>query len=267
MVFSVRAAVLTLALATVMGVAAHTRVLLPVLATVFLAQLLIASGPSPADDRGRAIGTPQLTATLIAGAVASAIAYHPGLLFGAQTRASLDSLKPGVFAGVLLGVAAGLIAAIVAQVARKDGRGHLVESLAAVSSLVVFAACASAWVAAARANTGREILTVGCAAVVASFLVVLAPGDRRVVVPVALIAAGAAGAAGSHLVGGQATLAFAAGVGVGAAGFALVGLSVGTVWTHGRSHLPSAWGLPGALAFVLAGPLVFVAGDFLAATV
>jgi len=266
-VFSVRAACLTLALATVMGLAAQTRVLLPVLATVLIAQVLIATGPSPADDRGRAIPTPQLVATLISGGVSSAIAYHPDLLLGAQTRASLDGLKPGVFAGLLLGVAAGLIAAIVAQVARKDGRRHLVESLAAVSSLVVFAACASSWVAAARANTGREIVTIGCAAMLATLLLTLMPGDRRVILPIALIAGAVAAAAAGHLVEGQATLPFAAGAGLAAAGFALVGLAVGTVWTHARSHLPSAWGLPGALAFVMAGPLVFVAGDFLAATV
>lgn len=266
MVFSVRAAFLTVALVSVMGLAAQTRVLLPVVATVLIAQVLIASGPSPADDRGRAIPTPQLTATLIGGVISSAIAYHPALLFGAQTRASLDSLKPGVFAGALLGIAAGLIAAIVAQVARRDGRGHLVESLAAVSSLVVFSACASSWVSAARANTGREVVTIGCAAVLASFLVTSVPGDRRLVVPMALMVGAGAGAAASHFVTGQATLPFAAGVGLGSAGFAHVGLSVGTVWTHGRSHLPSAWGLPGALAFVMAGPLVFVAGDFLAAT-
>lgn len=267
MVFSVRAACLAIALATVMGLAAQTQVLLPVLATVLIAQVLIASGPSPADDRGRAIPTPQLVATLVSGAVSSAIAYHPDLLLGAQTRASLDSLKPGVFSGLLLGIAAGLVAAIVAQAVRKDGRRQLVESLAAVSSLVVFAACASAWVAAARANTGREIVTIGCAAVLVTFLLNLAPGDRRLVLPIALIAGAAAGAAAAHLVGGQATLPFAAGVGLATAGVGLVGLAVGTAWTHGRSHLPSAWGLPGALAFVLAGPLVFVAGDFLAATV
>jgi hypothetical protein len=266
-VFSIRASSLTLALVTVMALAAQTRVLLPVVATVFIAQVLIAVGPSPADERGRAIPTPQLNATLLGGAISSAIAYHPGLLVGAQTRASLDSLKPGVFAGVMLGIAAGLTAAIVAQAARKDGRGHLVESLAAVTSLVVFAACASAWVGAARANTGREVVTVGCAAVLATFVVILAPGDRRVVLPIALMVGAAAGAAASRLVGGEATLPFAAVVGLGAGGFALVGLAVGTAWTHGRSHLPSAWGLPGALAFVMAGPLVFVAGDFLAATV
>jgi hypothetical protein len=195
------------------------------------------------------------------------IAFYPALLFGAQTRASLDSLKPGVFAGMLLGVAAGLIAAIVAQALRTDGRHHLVPSLAAVSSLVVFAACASAWVGAARANTGREIVTIGCAAVLASFLTGLVPGDRRVMLPLSLILGAAAGAGASHVLGGHATLPFAAVVGFGAAGIALVGLAVGTVWAEGRSHLPSAWGLPGALAFVMAGPLVFVAGDFLAATV
>jgi hypothetical protein len=102
--------------------------------------------------------------------------------------------------------------------------------------------------------------------VLGSFVVLLVPSHRWVVVPIALIVGAAAGAAGSHLVGGEATIPFAAGVGLGATGFALVGLSVGTAWTHGRSHLPSAWGLPGALAFVLAGPLIFISGDFLAAT-
>jgi hypothetical protein len=136
-----------------------------------------------------------------------------------------------------------------------------------VSSLVVFAACASAWVAAARSNTGLEIVTIGCAAIIATFVLTFAPGDRRVVSPLALIAGAGAGAAACQVASGQATLPFAAGVGLGTAGFALVGLAVGTVWTHGRSHLPSAWGLPGALAFVMAGPLVFIAGDFLAATV
>ena len=267
MVFSVRAAFVTLALVTVMGLAAQTRVLLPVLATVFIAQVLIAAGPSPADERGRAIPTPQLTATLIGGAVSSAIAYHPGLLFGAQTRASLDGLKPGVFAGVLLGIAVGLTAAIVAQAARRDGRGHLVESLAAVTSLVVFAACASAWVGAARANTGPEVVTIGCAAVLATFAVTLAPGDRRVVLPFALLVGAVAGGVVSHFVDGQASWPFAAGVGLTAGGLALLGLAVGTVWTRGRTHLPSAWGLPGALAFVMAGPLVYIAGDFLAASV
>jgi hypothetical protein len=266
-VFSVRAVFVTLALVAVMALAAQTRVLLPVLATVFIAQVIIAAGPSPADDLGRAIPTPQLTATLIAGAVSSAIAYHPDLLIGAQTRASLDGLQPGVFAGVLLGIAAGLTVAIIAQAGRKDGRGHLVESLAAVSSLVVFAACASAWVGAARANTGLEVVTIGCAAVLATFVVTLAPGDRRVVTPIALVVGAVAGAVASHFVGGQASVPLAAGVGLGAAGFALLGLAVGTVWTHGRMHLPSAWGLPGALAFVTAGPLVFIAGDFLAAAV
>ncbi len=267
MVFTVRAAVLTAALVTVMGLAAQTRVLLPVVATVLVAQVLIASAPSPADDRGMAIPTPQLIATLIAGGVSSAVAFFPSLLFGAQTRASLDSLAPGVFAGMLLGVAAGLIAAIVAQVLRTDGRRQLVPSLAAVSSLVVFAACASAWVGAARANTGREIVTIGCAAVLVSFLVGLVPGDRRVILPLALVLGAAAAAGASNLIDGQATLLFAAGAGFGAAAVALVGLSVGTAWAQGRSHLPSAWGLPGALAFVMAGPVIFVAGDFLAATV
>ena len=61
-----------------------------------------------------------------------------------------------------------------------------------MSSLVVFAACASAWVGAARANTGREIVTIGCVAVLASFLTGLVPGDRRVMLPLSLMLGAAA---------------------------------------------------------------------------
>lgn len=265
MVFSVRAASLTLALAIVMGLAVQTRVLLPVLATVFVAQVVIASAPSPADDRGRAIPSSHLTAVIVASCISAAIAYEPALLFGANTRASLDSLKPGVFAGILPGIAAGLLTAIVAQAARKDGRRNLVRSLAAATSLVVFAACASAWVAAARAATGPDVVTIVCAAVAVGLAVVMAPGSRRVMVPLALLLGAGAGAGAAHFLADSATLEFAAPVGFAAAGFALIGLAVGSVWTHGRHHLPSAWGLPGALSFALAGPLVYVAGDFLAA--
>jgi hypothetical protein len=264
-VFSVPAALLAIALSTIMGLSAKTGVLLPVLATAFVAQVMIAAAPAPADDRGRALPTPHMIPTMIAAIVSSAIAYHPWFLMGAGTRASLDALQAGVFAGVVPGVAAGLVAAIVAQVARRDGRRSLVRSLAAATSLMVFAACASAWIGAARAATGTDVVVVSCAAVAVAVVIGQIPGPRPVVVVAALLIGAGAAAATAYLLHAAMPVAFSTAAGAAAAGIALLGLAVGSAWTHGRHHLPTAWGLPAALGLALSGPAVFVAGDFLSA--
>lgn len=262
---SVPAAALAIVLSTIMGLAAYTGVLLPVLATALVAQVMLAAAPAPADDRGRALPTPHMIPTLLAAVVSSTIAYQPMFLVGAGTRASLDGLQLGVFAGAIPGIAAGMIAAMVAQVGRRDGRRSLVRSLAVASSLMVFAACASAWIGAARAPTGTEIVVVSCAAAVAGVAAGLIPGPRAVVV-IAALGVGAGAAVGTAwLTDAAMPMAFAAVAGVGAAGITSLGLAVGSAWTHGRHHLPAIWGLPAALGFALTGPVVFVAGDFLSA--
>lgn len=262
---SVQAALLTIALSIVMGLAAQTGVLVPVVATVFVAQVMIATAPAPADDHGRALPMPHLVPTLVGSVVAAAIAYHPLLLLGAATRASLDGLQVGVFAGVVIGGAAGLIAAIVAQIARRDGRRSLVRSLSAASSLTLFAALASGWIGAARASTGPDIVVVSCIAMVAGLLVWMAPGPRLLVVPLAVLVGAGAAVGASYIPDIAVPIPFAATAGLGVAGVATLGLAVGTAWTHGRHHLATAWGLPAALSFALTGPVVFVAGDFLSA--
>jgi hypothetical protein len=106
---------------------------------------------------------------------------------------------------------------------------------------------------------------VSCAAVVTGVVACLIPGPQPVVL-VAALALGAGAAVGTaHFTDGAMPIGFAAVAGVGAAGVAALGLAVGSAWTHGRHHLPAAWGLPAALGFALTGPVVFVAGDFLSA--
>jgi len=258
---------LTMALAFVVSLAALTRMLLPVVATIVVVQALIATAPSPADSRGRAIPTPQLLATLIGGLISAAIAYRPDVLIGAPgTRAGIDGLATtGVLAGLMLGVGVGVWVAIVAQVARKDGRRDLVASLGIVVSLVLFASTASAWIGAARSPSGREIVALAGVAVVAAFAVWIVSGFRPIGGVIAVLVGGAAGAGMALKLDGAATWVFGAVAGVGVAGFAVVGLLVGLAWTEGRHHLSAGWGFPGALAFALTGPLVYVGSQMVSA--
>jgi hypothetical protein len=258
---------LTMALAFVMALAAQTRMLLPVVATVVVVQALIATAPSPADARGRAIPTPQLVATLTGGLLAAVIAYRPDLLIGALgTRVGIDGLATtGVLAGLAPSVAMGVLVAIVAQIVRTDGRRELVASLGTVVSLVLFAATASAWIGAARTPSGREIVIIAATAIVVALVVWIVFGFRWIGGVIAVLTGGVAAAGMALRLGGAASWEFAAVAGIGVAGFAVVGLLVGMAWTEGRHHLSAGWGFPGALAFALTGPLVYVCSQMVSA--
>lgn len=269
------AAALTVSLVAVVALAVQTGFLALVVATVVIAQCLIAGAPAPADARGRAIATPQVVPTMVAGLVSAVFAYEPLLLLGARgTRAGADgAVSTGVFAGLLLGLAAGVIAAILAQILRKDGRPNLVLSVAAVTSLALFAAMSSAWIGAARASgsttsgmsTGSEVVTLSCAAVAAGVATWVLPRHRGVAGVSALVVGGAAAAGSAWLLGSALHLLYAATVGAGAAGFAVMGLVVGSVWTRGRGHVSAGWGFPGALAFVLTAPVVYISAQLASA--
>src|SRR5689334_5800957 len=113
-----------MALAFVVALAALSRTLSPVVATIIVVQILLATAPSPTDADGRSLPTPQFAATLAGGLVAAAIACVPPFLIGAAgTRAGIDGLAvTGVLAGLMPGVAAGLMVAIGAQLIRADER-------------------------------------------------------------------------------------------------------------------------------------------------
>jgi hypothetical protein len=264
----IAAAGLTIVLAVIVALAVQTGFLILVVATIVVAQFLIATAPAPAGARGRAIPTPQFAATVSAGLVSSGIAFHPVLLLGAPgTKSGADgAVSTGVFAGLLPAMAVGVVVAIVAQIARKDGRAQLVQSLAAVVALAMFAATASAWIGAARASgsvaariaIGGEVVTVGCAGMAAGMVIWAIPMNRTVMLVGAPLAGGATGAGASVVMDTQLHWSYAACVGLGAAGFAILGVVLGRAWTQGRGHLSAGWGFPGALAFAVAGPLVYI---------
>ena len=264
-------------MAGVVALAVQTGFLFLVVATIVVAQCLIASAPAPADRRGRAMASPQVAATLVAGLVSALFAYQPRLLLGAGgTQASADgAVSTGVFAGVLPGVAAGLIVAIVAQALRRDGRADLVRSLAAVTSLALAAGTASAWIGAARASAlstarvpiGSEVVTFACAAVAAGLAMWVLPVARSIAGLLALAAGALAAAVVAALLGGSVHGLYAAVVGAGAAGFAAMGLLVGQAWTQGRGHASAGWGFPGALAFALTGQLVYIGAQLATARI
>ena len=186
-----------------------------------------------------------------------------GVKWPADRRQALHLAVTGVLAGLMPGVAVGLVVAIVAQLTRTDGRASLVPSLAAVVTLVLFAASASAWIGAARTSPGREAVTIAGVAIVcalASWIVV----GPRVIPSVFSVLAGAAGGAVVALnVDGASTWPFAAVVGAIVAGFAMVMLFVGETWMAGvgRTQSAACWGFTGALAFALTGPLAYVAAQ------
>lgn len=267
---------LTATLVAVEALAVQTGFLVLVLATVLVAQCLIASAPSPADQRGRSVATPQFWPTIISGVAASVIAFEPRVLIGAPgTRAGADgAVSTGVFAGVIPAVAFGLILAIIVQLARRDGRSNLVLSLSVVVTLTVFSALASAWIGAVSASGSRsgtltiggDLVTCACAAVGVGLLGWVVPWSRPVGAAVSMGVGAAASAGTAWLIGGELVWPFAAAVGMGATGFALIGLLIGAAWTRGRGHVATTWGFPGALAFVLTGPLVYIAAQMATAS-
>ena len=252
-----------MALAFVVALAALTRTLLPVVATIVVVQILVATAPSPADARGRVIPTPQFVATLAGGLVAAAVACLPPVLIGAAgTRAGIDGLAvTGVLAGLMPGVAVGLAVAIGAQLTRSDDRRSLVLSLAAVASLVLFASTATAWIGAARTPSGREVVALCGAAIVGSLAVWIGFGPRLLVGGVSAVVGGAAAAGMALRLEGAVTWEFAAVLGAVVAGFTVVGLLIGAAWIDGRRQGSASWGFPGAFAFALVGPLVYVASQ------
>jgi hypothetical protein len=138
--------------------------------------------------------------------------------------------------------------------------------LAAVTSLALLAGTASAWIGAARASAlstarlpiGSEVVTLACAAVAAGLVMWVLPLSRSTAGLLAVAGGAVAAATVAVLVDSSVQALYAAVVGAGAAGFAAMGLVVGHAWTRGRGHMSAGWGFPGALAFAVTGPLVYV---------
>jgi hypothetical protein len=259
----VGASALSVVIAAVLTLAAQTGVLILVAAVIVVVQGLLASAPSPADARGRSIPTPRSAATMSAGLVSCIVALDPTLLLGADgSSVGQDGLiSTGVIAGILPGVVVGVFVALVAQMFRRDDRRELVLSMSGAVSLALFASLASAWIGAARAASGPEVVTIAAVGLAASLLVWMIPIDRYVCASAAILVGAGASAAAAIVVDGLPTWVFGLAVGSGTALFAILGQVLARAWSQGRVHASAGWGFPGAMAIAMAGPIVYLAGQ------
>jgi hypothetical protein len=261
------ASALSVVIAAVLTLAIQTEVLILVAAVIVVVQALLASAPSPADERGRSIPTPRAAATMSAGIVSCVIALRPSLLLGADgSTVGQDGLiSTGVAAGILPGVAVGVFVALVAQMLRRDGRRDLVLSASAAISLALFASLASSWIGAARAASGPDVVTIAAVGLGASLIVWMIPIDRFVCAALAISVGAAASAVAAVVVDGIPTWIFGIAVGSGTALFAILGQVLARAWSQGRSHASAGWGFPGAMAVAMAGPIVYLGGQLVTA--
>jgi hypothetical protein len=247
--------------------AVQTGVLVLVALVIIVVQGLLASAPAPADARGRSIPTPRSAATMSAGIVSCIIALWPSLLLGADgSTAGMEEgvISTGVIAGILPGVAVGVFVALVAQMLRDDRR-ELVLSTSAAISLALFASLASAWIGAARAAAGGEVVTIATVGLAASLLIWMIPIDRYVCAAVAISVGAGASAAAAVVVDGLPTWLFGIAIGSGTALFAILGQVLARAWSQGRVHASAGWGFPGAMAIAMAGPIVYLGGQLVTA--
>ncbi|MFL6180092.1 MAG: hypothetical protein ACJ74E_09605, partial [Actinomycetes bacterium] len=131
-----------------------------------------------------------LWAAVIALQVAIVVTWHrsldaPSAASGAVVGGGLAAIVDVVVAvtenepslgpiAVVLG--AGYLVAVVQQLARRDGRDHLVDALAATVSLGTIAALGAAWVVLWQLPDGEDTVVVLAGAVVAAAVGRLAPG-------------------------------------------------------------------------------------------
>lgn len=276
------ASALSVVLAAVLTLAAQTGTLILVAAVIVVVQGLIASAPAPPDARGRPIPMPRSVATMSAGVVACAFALHPRLLIGADgSTVGVEGLiSNGVVAGILLAVVAGVFVALGSQMLRRDERRDLVLSTSSAVSLAIFASLASAWIGAARSSTGVDVVTIAAVGLAAALLVWTIPIDRYICAAAAITVGALASAVTALVVGGPpptvatapagtlvasgATVSwfFGVAIGSGAALFAILGQVSARAWSQGRSHASAGWGFPGAMAIAMAGPIVYLASQF-----
>jgi hypothetical protein len=277
------ASALSVVLAAILTLTVQTGELLLVAAVIVVVQGLLASAPAPADARGRSVPTPRSAATMSAGLVSCVIAMKPTLLLGAH-GSSVDQdghVSTGVVAGILPGVAVGVFVALVAQMLRRDDRRELVLSTSSAISLALFASLASAWISAAHARSGGDVVTIAAAGLAASLLIWMIPIDRYVCAAMAVTVGAVASAGATFLVGNPPetpppgtfvvivppiSWAFGLALGSGTALFAIIGQVLARAWSQGRVHASAGWGFPGAMAIALAGPIVYLGGQLVTAS-
>jgi hypothetical protein len=94
------------------------------------------------------------------------------------------------------------------------------------------------------------------------------PIDRVVCASAAVLVGAGASAAAAVVVDGLPTWVFGLAVGSSTALFAILGQVLARAWSqgHGHRHASAGWGFPGAMAIAMAGPIVYLAGQLVTAS-
>lgn len=222
---------------------------------------LVGAAASGALLVGALAGLPWLWLPVVALQLAVVVTWHrtvdvPAAAAGAVVGIGLAAIVDVVVAttedapslgpvGVVLG--AGYLIAVAQQLARRDGRPRLVDSLAATVALATLTAFGAAWVVLAQLSDGADTVVVLAAASAAASVGRLAPGMTGAAVAptvAALVAGFGLGAAVSD-VGLGVALGLAAGLPVTLAAVLQVRL---------RGHA-DAWLPSGAWPLLLVAPL------------
>ncbi|WP_432503747.1 hypothetical protein [Kineococcus arenarius] len=241
----------TLALAVLVALAAFAGPFALALALVLLVALVAVGWPALLS-----LPSPRGTTAVVALAGLGAVATGTAVV-----SADRDALGAGPLAGVPAVAALALLAAFVHQLARRDGRPRLVESVSGTvtgQALGVLAAC---WSAVPATYAGAPLAPVVLVAVCAAAAVCATSWPLRVAGPVAV----GAGALAGWLAGSASVALGGAGI-VPPARWAVAGLVAGAgagvavaAWRAHSARLPAAGTLPAAFA-VAAAPVCLAGG-------
>jgi hypothetical protein len=255
---------LSLALAGVITLAAYADEVLLAVAVV-LVQVLVACAPPLLRSGGTVIPSPRLVPAVVAGVVATALTLEPDLLDGADGTSFdvIGAADTGTLAGVLPAIMVAVFVALAAQMLRKDGRGHLVQSLAYAVTLSVVAALAAGWIGTLQSLGDADAVAVAAAGLGAGVVVWTLPIDRWICLGLSTVAGAGGGAAVPAFVESSMTIYFGVLVGAAAALFAVLGQVTGRVMARGSLQPSARWGFPGAVAVAFVAPIAYLGGQLI----
>lgn len=243
----------TAALAGLLAVAAFAPPLVLVLAVLLVVALVAVGWPELLDLPTRRGTTGVVVLAGLAAAVAAGLAV--------RSDAADGGLPEGLLAQLPTVAALALLLAFVHQLARRDGRPRLVESVTGAVTGQAVVVLAAAWVAVPSTYAGAPLVAVVLAALAAATAVCATGWPLRVAGPVSLLVGAATGwfaGAVTILLGAEGIISdtrwtvggILAGAGAGV---------VASAWRAQTVRLPAVGSLPAALA-VAAVPVALAGG-------
>ncbi|UYM06912.1 hypothetical protein [Solicola gregarius] len=252
--------VLTVVLCGLLALTGYTSVY-AVGAAVVLGQLLMSTLPAPTDRRGGVVAARPMVPVVAGSLVATGLMLRPETLVGADGTTAVEesTATAGFQLGLGPGVAVAVLLALFMQMTRRDGRELLVASVSYATASAVLAICMSMWVTIPELADGDAIVASGAAGAAAASVLWTVPGPRTLLGIVAVAIGGVAGGAFGYAVDDGVSTGFGAALGVTAALTVVVGRLAAAGWAPESAR---RLGFEGVLPLALAGPLVYLVGQF-----